>query len=617
MSFIKTKIISFSLFVVFALFMLLIFGNYFIEKQNDGVNENINSTKQFIKKSITYLINEKKQLYTNSAKIIFSDADIIKSLENKNREEFYKSIKSYFDRMQKRDHNFWGLHIILPNNMSFIRVHKPHVADKLIARGRKPLIDFVNESHQQVTSFDSGKFGYFLRVVIPIFSKNNKYLGVAEFSITINTLTQDIKNKFGYESLFLVKNIKNKVFLNSLRKTKNGLTLFKSTNEKLFEDFSLNKTTHTTSKNSYSTSTLIKNNNKSFSTISINLSNTATLVVAFDITNIIKEQKSFEKNVTSLITLVIFIFMIIWIIATNLYIKNRKQIASQLQKSHDIISENVIFSTTDLNGFITEVSNAFCRVSGYTKEHLIGLTHKIIQHPDMNKSTYENILQILKSNKIWEGEIKNLMPKGEVYWVYTTISPRFDENNKKIGYMFIMQNITDRKIIEAISITDGLCNIYNRRHFDDIFPKIINAAKRNNEQVCFLIMDIDYFKQYNDIYGDQKGDEVLKNIAYSLTESLQRGDDFCFRLGGEEFGVIFKTENKKQALDFANTIRINIENLEIPHSNNDVSKYITASFGVVCKDAKDIKNTDEIYKDADDLLYQVKDSCRNKVFINK
>jgi len=594
--------------------MFLIFGNYFIKKQNDGVNENINSTKQFIKKSITYLLNEKKQLYTNSGKIIFSDADIIKPLENKNRGKFYKSIKSYFDRMQKRDPNFWGLHIILPDNMSFIRVHKPHVADKYIAKGRKPLIDLVNKSHQQITSFDSGKFGYFLRIVIPIFSKNNKYLGVAEFSININTLTQDIKNKFGYESLFLVKNIKNKDFLNSLRKTKNGLTLFKSTNGKLFENFSLDKTTRNTTKNSYSIP--IKSNNKSFSTISINLSNTATLVVAFDITNIIKEQKSFEKNVTSLITLVIFIFMIIWMIATNLYIKNKKQIESQLQKSHDIISENVIFSTTDLNGFITEVSDAFCRVSGYTKEQLIGSTHKIIQHPDMNKATYENILQILKSNKIWEGEIKNLMPNDEVYWVHTTISPRFNESNQKIGYMFIMQNITDRKIIEAISITDGLCNIYNRRHFDDIFPKIINAAKRNNEQVCFLIMDIDYFKQYNDIYGHQKGDEALKNIAKSLSESLQRGDDHCFRLGGEEFGIIYKVGNKQQALDFANKIRINIESLKISHSNSDISKYVTASFGVVCKNANDIKNTDEIYKDADDLLYKAKESARNIVFIN-
>ncbi len=79
--------------------MFFIFGNYIIEKQNDGVNENINSTKQFIKKSITYLIGEKKQLYTNSAKIIFSDVEIVKSLENNNREEFYKTIKSYFDRM--------------------------------------------------------------------------------------------------------------------------------------------------------------------------------------------------------------------------------------------------------------------------------------------------------------------------------------------------------------------------------------------------------------------------------------------------------------------------------------------------------------------------------------
>lgn len=613
MTFTQIKIISLLFFTAFALYMFLFFRTYIIEKQHDSVDNNIINTQQYIKKSINFLINEKKQDYMKLSSIIFSDKKILSSLKNKNREHFYKHTKLYYDRLKQRDKNLWGLHIILPNNMSFIRVHKPKAPDKLIKKGKKPLIDQVNETYQHITSFDAGKFGYFLRVVTPIFSKDKIYLGVAEFSINVDSLTQDIKNKFGYESLFLVDDVNNKKFLNTLPKTKNNLTIFKSTNKRLFNYHNAN-VAEDTSKN------IVHNHinfeNKSFSTISFNLSNTASLVVAFDITNIIKEQKEFEENITKLITFVIIIFFIIWFIATNLYLKNRKQVASQLQKSHDIISENVLFTNTDLNAVITEVSDAFCRTSGYTRGQLMGSPHSIVRHPDTEDSTYDDLWNTIKANKIWKGELKNLRKDGSFFWIETTISPRFDDNHKKIGYMSIKQNITDRKIIETNSITDSLCGIYNRRHFDDVFQKVINVSKRKNEAICFLIMDVDYFKQYNDEYGHQMGDNALKNIAKSLKQSLQRGDDYCFRLGGEEFGVIFKEENKQLALNYANTIRTHIENLKIIHNGNNVSDYITASFGLVCKHANDIKNADEIYKNADDLLYKAKKTMRNTVLIN-
>ena len=444
MTYIKIKTVSLLYFIIFSLFMFLFFRTYIVEKQNNVVNANIINTKQYIKKSIDFLINEKKQSYIKSSKIIFSDDKILKTLENNNREVFYQSIEKYYKRLKKRDSDFWGLHIILPNNMSFIRIHKPHVEDKLIPQGKKPLIDKVNESHQQVTSFDAGKFGYFLRVITPIFSKEKQYLGAAEFSVNVDSLTQYIKSKFGYEALFLVKNIQKKKFLNTLPKTKNGLSLFKSTNEKVFSDYELGTQKYNSSHN------LIIQENNSFSTVLIQLSDSATIVVAFDVTNILKEQKTFEKNVTTLISLVIFIFSIIWFIATQLYLKSKKQVDSQLKEFHDIISENVIFSNTDTAGTITEVSDAFCHESGYTREQLIGSTHKIIRHPDMKNSIYKNLWETIEANKTWKGEVKNLKKDGGFYWVNSTISPRFDKNHKKIGYTSIKHNISDRKMIEAI-----------------------------------------------------------------------------------------------------------------------------------------------------------------------
>lgn len=189
-----------------------------------------------------------------------------------------------------------------------------------------------------------------------------------------------------------------------------------------------------------------------------------------------------------------------------------------------------------------------------------------------------------------------------------TLSQTLENKNKELKKYI--------SIIEEISITDGLTNVYNRRHFNEIFPKVINSAKRNDELVCFLLLDIDHFKPYNDNYGHQMGDDVLVKFTNSLKDNLNRGNDMCFRLGGEEFGVIFKSENKEKALEFANRLRTNIENLLIPHEYNSASKYITASSGLICKYGRDIENVDKLYKEVDDLLYEAKKSGRNKVIIN-
>jgi diguanylate cyclase (GGDEF)-like protein/PAS domain S-box-containing protein len=282
---------------------------------------------------------------------------------------------------------------------------------------------------------------------------------------------------------------------------------------------------------------------------------------------------------------------------------------------NQLVNKSVISSSTDIYGKILSVSDAFCKISGYKRDELIGKNHNIIRHPDIPTSLYENMWDTIKRGHVWQGEIKNLKKNGSYYWVNAIIEPIFSKNGSIVGYSSIRYNITDKKKLEIISITDGLTNIYNRRYFNDIFPKIINNAKRRNELICFLFMDIDFFKQYNDNYGHQKGDEVLINFAKCLKDSLHRFTDFVFRLGGEEFAVVFQAENKEKAIKFAEKIRKNIENMKIEHKYNISTPYITTSMGLICKYAKDIDYND-IYKEADDLLYQAKENGRNQIKVN-
>jgi diguanylate cyclase (GGDEF)-like protein/PAS domain S-box-containing protein len=286
----------------------------------------------------------------------------------------------------------------------------------------------------------------------------------------------------------------------------------------------------------------------------------------------------------------------------------------KLKRYTALIDENVIISTTDLKGVIKEASSAFSKISGYTIKELVGQKQSIVRHPDFPDSFYKNLWETIVQDKPWSGEIKNLKKDGSFYWVKAFISPIF-ENDKKVGYTAIRQDITDKKIIEEISITDGLTNIFNRRHFNDTFPKVLSSAKRNNDLVCFLLMDIDHFKQYNDNYGHQAGDDVLIKFASCLKENLHRVDDLAFRLGGEEFGIVFKADDRNKAFEFANTIRRKIEEMKITHNFSSAGKVVTASMGLVCVTPDEIKEMDGIYKEADELLYRSKESGRNRVSV--
>ena len=296
--------------------------------------------------------------------------------------------------------------------------------------------------------------------------------------------------------------------------------------------------------------------------------------------------------------------------------KAMKEQNEQLSRYTKVIDQNVITSSTDLDGVIIYVSDAFCKISGYSKDELIGEKQNIVRHPDMPNSLFKNLWDTIIHDRAWEGEIKNLQKDGGFYWVKAHIAPDF-KNGVKIGYTAVRQDITDKKAIEEISITDGLTNIFNRRYFNETFEKVINSAKRDNALVCFVLLDIDHFKLYNDNYGHQAGDNVLVKFAACLKQSLHRANDLAFRLGGEEFGVIFQSDTKENALEFANRLRENIENLQLKHQYNSASPYITASMGLCCKNANEIKDMDEAYKEADDLLYKAKESGRNQVKADK
>ena len=195
--------------------------------------------------------------------------------------------------------------------------------------------------------------------------------------------------------------------------------------------------------------------------------------------------------------------------------------------------------------------------------------------------------------------------------------PIYDANNTKIGEVVVRYDITQKKQYEEMAITDSLTQIYNRRHFNNIIEQEINRANREKLILCLIILDVDYFKKYNHTYGHIEGDNALKSVAKTLKDNLKRGSDYPFRLGGEEFGILFISENETKALEFAEDIRRSIEDLHIPHSSSEVTDHITASLGLVAIDFNEVTaDKDEFYRLADSALYQAKENGRNQVFLH-
>jgi diguanylate cyclase (GGDEF)-like protein len=168
-------------------------------------------------------------------------------------------------------------------------------------------------------------------------------------------------------------------------------------------------------------------------------------------------------------------------------------------------------------------------------------------------------------------------------------------------------------IVEQLVITDELTQLYNRRYFNRIFPKEIQRAAREKQVISFLIFDVDHFKQYNDYYGHQKGDSVLQTIGEVLKVQCQRASDIPLRLGGEEFGIIFSGLNNGSILFFAERVRLAIADTKIEHRFSSTADIVTASFGLVSVQATPDLTMDELYKQADEALYQAKETGRNKV----
>jgi diguanylate cyclase (GGDEF)-like protein len=167
--------------------------------------------------------------------------------------------------------------------------------------------------------------------------------------------------------------------------------------------------------------------------------------------------------------------------------------------------------------------------------------------------------------------------------------------------------------LQLLSSLDGLTGIANRRHFDEGLDREWRRALRSRTTISLIMVDIDFFKPYNDTYGHQAGDECLKQVARLLKGYSRRAGDFAARYGGEEFAVVLSGTDGEGAREIAEEIRLGVESLGIPRESSRVKAVVTVSAGVAALTPVSGATPDVLVRMADSALYQAKDAGRNRV----
>jgi len=276
---------------------------------------------------------------------------------------------------------------------------------------------------------------------------------------------------------------------------------------------------------------------------------------------------------------------------------------------------------------IKRTNEVLCRMLGYTQAEMVG---KSILDPmfvdETNAKVFLDAIIERRLGKRGSYEVTMTHKDGQdipilLEAIPTTFHPETGEATQSIG---LMVDLTERKAWEAelnrlnaklleFSKTDALTTLANRRYFDEFLTKERARALREKWELSLVIIDIDFFKKYNDGYGHLKGDDCLRKVAAAFKKTVKREIDLVARYGGEEFAVVLPSTTLEGAYIVAEQLRVAVLDAELPHEFSGVGPYVTISVGVATMHAGENITGDKLIVLADEALYQSKMDGRNRV----
>ena len=298
-------------------------------------------------------------------------------------------------------------------------------------------------------------------------------------------------------------------------------------------------------------------------------------------------------------------------------IEARQEKEEKLQLAASVFTharEGIII--TNENNIIIEVNDTCSLITGYSREEFIGKNPRFLRSGKQNSEYYTEMWKSLKEKNHWSGEIWNCRKNGEVYEEMLTISVVLDEEGEVRNYVALFSDITTAKEhqrqLEHIAHYDVLTGLPNRLLLADRLSQALASCEQNKGTVAVAYIDIDGFKEINDLHGHNMGDDLLIALSGNMKEVLRKGDTLA-RVGGDEFIVILVDnkdfEEQKPVLErllLATAKPVSIDGLVIR---------VSASIGLSISVPGENIDGDQLIRQADQAMYQAKQSGKNRYYL--
>jgi diguanylate cyclase (GGDEF)-like protein/PAS domain S-box-containing protein len=269
------------------------------------------------------------------------------------------------------------------------------------------------------------------------------------------------------------------------------------------------------------------------------------------------------------------------------------------------------------DGLVTYASPSVERMLGYRPEQVIG-TDTVWLLAEEDRAALVNAVARLQKGEVAQlrHQARLLRADGTTVWVEGSSVTAEDG---KGSIILVIRDIADRKRLEeelaTFALQDGLTGLANRRSFDQTLDREWRRTVRDTSQLSLLLLDLDHFKQFNDEYGHQAGDDCLRSVAAATRSALSRPGDIACRYGGEELAVILSETGADGAMEIAERVRQAVEALAIPHLGNSAAPVATVSIGVATALARaggTMRMPEGLLLAADHALYRAKSEGRNR-----
>jgi diguanylate cyclase (GGDEF)-like protein len=580
-----------------------IFTFFHISNESRYASGRSKQSSENVKMAFDSIVRDTEHFYVFRAYAIMRSADVLEAIKKRDTQTLYDLTLPRYKTLREENPSLIIMQFHASDGRSILRMHlKDQFGDDIASR--RPMLRKVHSTNQMASGFEGGIRGMAFRVVMPVFDKDI-YAGALEFGIDTKYYVEKIKQTTGSDSVLLIhknmlgaadqslyaEGINDYRFATITDEQKPLMAAFIAQNSNMEP-----KTIH------------LKGKNYEINPLFLQDSDGKRVGIIICIDDVTGGYQNFIETVVISIMLTLILLLIFFGLFEYTFGALIGKLNFQERYIKTILDsqKNIVVVTDGVN--IMYANQSFYEYFGYSSIEMFRSEHLCIcdffesgEGNEYLQKDMDGILwtdYLLQYNNI---EHKVKMTVSGKTSIFTVHSQKM-EYEKQIRHVVVLTDITK---LNELATQDALTHVANRFQFDNVLEHSITLFQRYGRALSMILIDIDHFKEVNDIYGHLVGDEVLKKLALTLSKGLRKSDVVA-RWGGEEFIILLPDSELSSAVKLAETLRIKISESDFKPVDT-----LTCSFGVVRWNEGE--NPDQLFHRIDEKLYEAKESGRNKV----